>query len=104
MMSPKEAEVMLKFMEMTISRVNQTQATLYATQQALIERGLVTEARLTELIGQTLKRPQVLVGSKALEAMVGKIGKNKQVIIPEGDNKATLTRIMNMIDNTNEGA
>lgn len=101
MLSKKESAVLLKFMEMTINRVNQVQAYVYATQQALIEKGHVTEARLIELIGQSLKRPQVLVGKKALEAMVGKIESHQHITVPEKDNKAALDRILNLIDSTN---
>ena len=100
MLSEKESQVLLKFMEMTINRVNQTQAYVYATQQALIEKGIVTEARLIELIGQSLKRPQIKVGEKALEAMVGKIEPHEHITVPEGSNKASLERIMDLIDNT----
>lgn len=100
MLSEKESQVLLKFMEMTINRVNQTQAYVYATQQALIEKGIVTEARLIELIGQSLKRPQIKVGAKALEAMVGKIEPHQHLTVPEGDHKGSLERIMNLIDDT----
>jgi hypothetical protein len=103
MLSKKEAKVVLKFMEMTISRVNQAQACIYATQKALIEKGLISEARLCELIGEAIKLPQVLVGAKTLQALTGStIPVQQHIAIPDGDHKAALERIMNLIDNNSD--
>lgn len=98
MLTDKEEKVLLKFMEMTISRINLTRATLHSLQTILIEKGIATEKELQESLNESLKQPQLLLGAKTLEAIVGEIESKETIVVPEGQNKSSLERIMNLIN------
>lgn len=98
MLSNKESEILLKFMELTINKVNSTNASLYALQKALIEKNIITESRLLELQKESVKKPQINLGIETLKSMVGKDNYIEHTIIPDGKNKEALERILNLIN------
>ena len=104
MLSNKESEILLKFMELTINKVNSTKASLYALQKVLIEKSIITESELIELQKEAVKRPQTTLGAKTIESIIGKDIRTEHTVIPEGENKEVLERIFKLINLNSKGS
>jgi hypothetical protein len=63
-------EITLKFMEVAIDRINTNSATIYAIEQALIEKGMITQNELVSKIADSKKLPEQKIGQKVLKDMI----------------------------------
>lgn len=95
-------EMTLKFMEMTIRRVNQALAMNYATQQALIEAGLISKKQMKHNVAEALQLPTIKVGRDALKEMLDGYDIEAENKATKGQDdhhdKEAIKRIMDMID------
>jgi hypothetical protein len=70
-------EITLKFMEVAIDRINTNSATIYAIEQALIEKGVITQNELVSKIAEAKNLPEQKVGEKILKEMVEQFKKEQ---------------------------
>lgn len=63
-------EVILRFMESTIEKVNLALSGLYAVEKILIEKKIVPEGELLERLNDAKALPKRLVGVKTLQEMI----------------------------------
>lgn len=66
----KNQELMLKFMESTIEKVNMCLSGIYAIEVALIEKGLITQEEMIARLKEAKNLPVTNVGKQVLEQMM----------------------------------
>jgi hypothetical protein len=63
-------ELMLRFMEATIEKVNICLSSIYALEVLLIEKGLVTQDDMIHRIQDSKTLPQTKIGKQILDEMI----------------------------------
>jgi hypothetical protein len=66
-------ELLLKFMETSIDKINRCLANIYAIEQILIEKNIVSLEELKSLIKESERLPDRKIGIKVLEEMLNEI-------------------------------
>lgn len=64
-------------MQVAIERINTNSATIYAIEQTLIEKGIVTQNELVSKIAEAKNLPEQKVGEKILKEMVEQFKREK---------------------------
>jgi len=70
-------DINLRFMQVAIERINTNSATIYAIEQTLIEKGIVTQNELVSKIAEAKNLPEQKVGEKILKEMVEQFKREK---------------------------
>ena len=74
-------KVILKFMETTIDRVNSCLANIRATQEVLIEKGLITQSEFIRKIKEIERYPDMKAGREFLTELINKESdRNKEIL------------------------
>ena len=63
-------KLLLKFMRSAIERINRSLANVYAVQQILIEKGIVTQSEMLSKIREAEELPERKVGMNVLQDMI----------------------------------
>ena len=63
-------DILLKFMQTAIKKINDNSATIYALEKMLIENGTVDKKKLMSGIADSKKLPEQQVGKKVLAEML----------------------------------
>jgi hypothetical protein len=63
-------DLLLKFMQTAIKKINDNSATIYALEKLLIENGTVDKKKLISEIANSKKFPEQQVGKKVLAEML----------------------------------
>ena len=63
-------DLLLKFMQTAIKKINDNSATIYALEKMLIENGTVDKKKLMSGIADSKKLPEQQVGKKVLAEML----------------------------------
>jgi hypothetical protein len=69
-------DLMLKFMQTAIKKINDNSATIYALEKMLIENGMINEKKLISEIANSKRLPEQQIGKKVLTEMLAEL-KNK---------------------------
>jgi hypothetical protein len=71
-------DIILKFMEVAIDRINTNSATIYALGQAMLQKEVVTQEELVTLINDSKKLPEQKTGEKVLMEMIEQFRKEHE--------------------------
>jgi hypothetical protein len=71
-------QVLLKFMEVSIERINRCLSRIYAIEQILIEKSLISQDELKNRQYDAESLPERHVGSKVLKEMLDKFNNGTQ--------------------------
>jgi hypothetical protein len=63
-------DLLLKFMQMAIKKINDNSATIYALEKVLIENGTLDKKKLMSEIADSKKLPEQQIGKKVLSEML----------------------------------
>jgi len=66
----KNEEFMMKFMEVTFTKINASLSSLYAIKQILIESGITTSEQLASKIKEAEKLPERIANLTTLSEMI----------------------------------
>jgi len=69
-------KLLLKFMQSAIERINRSLANVYAVQQILIEKGIVTQSEMISKIHEAEELPERKVGMNVLQDMINEFNSN----------------------------
>lgn len=64
-------KVLLKFMEMTIGRVNTCLLNIHALQSILIDKKVITIEELRKYVNEAAQQPNLKIGRQVLNSMIG---------------------------------
>jgi hypothetical protein len=68
--------LLLKFMESAIEKINRSLANIYAIQQVLIEKAIVTQSEMLSKIHEAEELPERKVGMNVLQDMINEFNSN----------------------------
>lgn len=68
-------DLLLKFMQTTIKKINDNSASIYALEKMLIEKGTLDKKKLITEIADSKRLPQQQVGKKVLAEMLASLKK-----------------------------
>lgn len=71
-------ELLFKFMQTTIKKINDNSATIYALEKLLIENGIVDKKELISEIANSKRLPEQQVGKKVLAEMLADLKNVKE--------------------------
>jgi len=71
-------DIILKFMEIAIDRINTNSATIYALGQAMLKKGVIAQDELATLIKDSKKLPEQKTGEKVLREMIEQFRKEHE--------------------------
>lgn len=82
MISGKE-RMLLRFMRMTIERVNDSLMRNYATAKLLLEKGIITPQDFSDTLAEARRLPELNLGKKVLEEMLA-TSEGSELILGKG--------------------
>lgn len=71
-------ELLFKFMQMAIKKINDNSATIYALEKLLIENGTVDKKKLISEIADSKRLPEQQVGKKVLAEMLADLKSSRR--------------------------
>lgn len=97
-MTSSEKRMILKFMGMTIAKINENSAVNFALLKVLAKNNLVNVKDFQRELRLSRNRPEILKGRKALQEMIGGklIQTQEAQVVQESDSR--VAKILDMIE------